>query len=167
MSRVIVTGSFNPITKGHEDIILRAARLFDEVTVAVFNNAEKHYEFSLKEREKLCKAAFDGIKNINVVSSEGMVVDLCRRENCFLLLRGIRNGEDFAYEKMMATANKNFEPRCETLFMTAAEKYERLSSTAVREMIRENKSFDDFVPEKAGFVLREILEERKGRHYEK
>lgn len=165
--KVIVTGSFNPITKGHEDLILRAASIFDEVIVAVFNNVDKKYEFSLTEREKLCRAAFVGVRNVRTVSSDGMVVDLCREENCFLLLRGVRDERDLRYEKMMSEANKKFEPRCETLFMTASEKYERLSSTAVRKIISGNGSFIGLVPEKAEKCLVEILEERKGGKYEK
>ena len=98
--KVIVTGSFNPITKGHEDLILRAASIFDEVIVAVFNNVDKKYEFSLTEREKLCRAAFVGVRNVRTVSSDGMVVDLCREENCFLLLRGVRDESDLRYEKI-------------------------------------------------------------------
>ena len=159
--KVIVTGSFNPITKGHEDLILRAASIFDEVIVAVFNNVDKKYEFSLTEREKLCRAAFVGVRNVR------MVVDLCREENCFLLLRGVRDESDLRYEKMMSEANKRFEPRCETLFMTASEKYERLSSTAVRKIISGNGSFIGLIPEKAEKCLVEILEERKGGKYEK
>ncbi|MBS5737727.1 MAG: pantetheine-phosphate adenylyltransferase [Clostridiales bacterium] len=165
--KVIVTGSFNPITKGHEDLILRAASIFDEVIVAVFNNVDKKYEFSLTEREKLCRAAFVGVRNVRTVSSDGMVVDLCREENCFLLLRGVRDESDLRYEKMMSEANKRFEPRCETLFMTASEKYERLSSTAVRKIISGNGSFIGLIPEKAEKCLVEILEERKGGKYEK
>ncbi len=160
--KVIVTGSFNPITRGHEDIIRRASRFFSEVIVAVFNNAEKEYEFSLSEREELCRAALSGVKNARVVSSDGMVVDLCRKENCFLLLRGIRNPDDLSYEKMMADNNRRFEPRCDTFFMTAAGDYGRLSSSVVRDMIRNNEDFSEFVPETAMETLKKILKEKRG-----
>ena len=160
--KVIVTGSFNPITKGHEDIIRRASRFFSEVIVAVFNNVEKKYEFSLSERERLCRDAVCDLKNVRVVSSEGMVVDLCRKENCFLLLRGIRNPEDLSYEKMMADNNRRFEPRCDTVFMTASGDYGRLSSSAVRDMIKNNEDFSEFIPETARDTLKKILKEKRG-----
>lgn len=165
--KVMVTGSFNPITKGHEDIILRAADFFDEVIVAVFNNTEKIYEFSLDERETLCRETFKNKPKIRVVSSGGMVVELCRKENCFLLLRGVRNEKDLSYEKMMAEANKKFEPRCETLFLPSSDKYSRLSSTAVRQIISDGGSFNDYIPENAKEALKEILEKRKGSRNEK
>lgn len=164
--KVIVTGSFNPITKGHEDIVLRAAEKFDEVIVAVFNNAEKKYDFTLEEREELCKKTFEDIKNIRVVSSAGMVVDLCRRENCFSILRGIRNGQDIDYEIYMRDANNSFDSRCETFFLPARKELICCSSSAVRKLIAEEKDFSPLVPEKTVPTLYGILK-RRGIYNEK
>lgn len=164
--KVIVTGSFNPITKGHEDIVLRAAEKFDEVIVAVFNNAEKKYDFTLEEREELCKKTFEDIKNVRVVSSDGMVVDLCRRENCFFILRGIRNGQDIDYEIYMRDANHSFDSRCETFFLPARKELSGCSSSAVRKLIAEEKDFSPLVPEKTVSTLYGILK-RRGIYNEK
>ncbi len=164
--KVIVTGSFNPITKGHEDIVLRAAEKFDEVIVAVFNNAEKKYDFTLEEREELCRKTFEKIKNVRVVSSDGMVVDLCRRENCFSLLRGIRNGGDLDYEIYMRDANNSFDSRCETFFLPARRELAECSSSAVRKLISDGKDFSPLVPEGAVSVLYGILK-RRGIYNEK
>lgn len=158
--KVIVTGSFNPITKGHEDVVLRAAKIFDEVLVAVFNNADKKYGFDLSEREELCRKTFENVENVKVTSSSGMVYELCRRENCFVLLRGIRDEKDMAYELYMSDANRGFDSRCETLFFPASKELTDCSSSEVRRLIACGGDWFRLVPENSVETLRGMLKKR-------
>ena len=160
--KVLLTGSFDPVTKGHEDIILRAAKIFHEVVVGVFCNDEKEYLFSLEERAEICKAAFENNENIRVESSSGLVVSLCKKENCYAVVRGIRDSSDIAYEIYLNGEYKKAEPLYESIFMLADKKYSDISSSKVRKLISEGKDFSSLIPAGAQKKVNEILYKKKG-----
>lgn len=143
--RAIYPGSFSPPTLGHLDIILRASKLFDELVVAVMSQAEKQYLFSPQARLEMLRQVTGGISNVRVVSDQGLLVDLVRRENADVVVRGLRNGADLTFEAQMAQAN-----RCiggvETLFMSCRPEYSMISSTIVRDCASHGAPIDSMVP---------------------
>ncbi|MGL6168494.1 MAG: pantetheine-phosphate adenylyltransferase, partial [Fusobacteriaceae bacterium] len=129
----VYTGSFDPITKGHKDIILRSAKLVDKLIVAVLNNVNKKYLFNLEERTHMIKELFKDIENIEIHSFEGLLVDFMKEQNCNLIIRGLRAVSDYEYELTMAYANADIsEDVIETIFIPATREYMYLSSTVVR-----------------------------------
>ncbi|MGL4687938.1 MAG: pantetheine-phosphate adenylyltransferase [Fusobacteriaceae bacterium] len=131
----VYSGSFDPITKGHNEIILRAAKLVEKLIVVVLNNTNKKYFFNLKEREEMVKETFKNIGNIEVKSYEGLLVDFLHKNNSTLIIRGLRSVSDYEYELTMAFANNEIsEEEIETIFIPASKKYMYLSSTVVREV---------------------------------
>ena len=136
MSRAILPGSYDPITLGHLDIVKRAAAHYDEVVVAVMNNDQKQYMFSIEERTKMVELATAGLPRVRVVSSAGMLIDLFDEVEADVIVKGVRNEIDRAYEKKMADWNLEHNPRAKTVFMQAADDYEAISSTVVRESLQ-------------------------------
>ncbi|WP_250433906.1 pantetheine-phosphate adenylyltransferase [Hanstruepera flava] len=145
MKRAIFPGSFDPITLGHYDIIKRAVKLFDEVIVAIGINAEKKYMFSLDERVQFIKDAFKNEPKVTVVSYEGLTVDFCKKNNVKFILRGLRNPADFEFEKAIAHTNRDLAP-IETVFLLTAANTSYISSSIVRDVIRNNGDYTKLVP---------------------
>ncbi len=143
--KAVFPGSFDPITNGHCDIILRGIALFDEVIVAVGINSEKKYMFNLEERKKFIEIAFKNESKVKVISFEGLTIDLCRKMNANYLLRGIRNSGDFEFEKAIAQTNAKLS-NIETIFMLTNTDTSFISSTIVRDIIRNNGDFSLLVP---------------------
>ena len=135
MSRAILPGSYDPITLGHLDIVKRAAAHYDEVVVAVMNNDAKTYMFSMAERTRMVTLATAELPRVRVVSSEGLLIDLFDREDADVIVKGVRNCADRAYEEKMAAWNLEHNPRAKTVFMQAADDFETVSSTVVREAL--------------------------------
>lgn len=135
MRVAVYSGSFDPITKGHVDIIKRAAKLTDKLIVAVLNNVNKKYMFSLDEREEMVSELFKDVSNIEVKSFEGLLVNFMRENRANLIIRGLRAVSDYEYELTMAFANSEIsDEEIETIFLPAAKQYMYLSSTVVREV---------------------------------
>lgn len=145
-------GSYDPITRGHEDIIRRAAALFGKCEVWVMNNENKKYLLSLEERTALCRAVFRGEKGIRVFSSDGMLLDLVKDRPEAVLVKGIRSGKDLDYERPMADWHRE-KGGCETLYLGAKEEFLTLSSTKVREIFAEKGDLSPFVSEEVGKFL--------------
>ncbi|PNQ73788.1 pantetheine-phosphate adenylyltransferase [Hanstruepera neustonica] len=145
MKRAIFPGSFDPITLGHYDIIKRAVNLFDEVIVAIGINAEKKYMFSLEERMQFIKEAFANEPKVTVVSYQGLTVDFCKKNNVKFILRGLRNPADFEFEKAIAHTNRDLAP-IETVFLLTAADTSYISSSIVRDVIRNNGDYTKLVP---------------------
>ena len=143
--KAVFPGSFDPITNGHCDIILRGIALFDEVIVAVGINSEKKYMFDLEERKKYIEIAFKNESKVKVISFEGLTIDLCRKMNANYLLRGIRNSGDFEFEKAIAQTNAKLS-NIETIFMLTNTDTSFISSTIVRDIIRNNGDCSLLVP---------------------
>ncbi len=145
MKRAIFPGSFDPITLGHYDIIKRAVNLFDEVIVAIGINAEKKYMFSLDERMQFIKDAFADEPKVTVVSYEGLTVEFCKKNNVKFILRGLRNPADFEFEKAIAHTNRDLAP-IETVFLLTAANTSYISSSIVRDVIRNDGDYTKLVP---------------------
>ena len=144
----VYTGSFDPITKGHKDIILRSAKLVDKLIVAVLNNVNKKYLFNLEERTDMIKELFKDMENIEVHSFEGLLVDFMKEQNCSLIIRGLRAVSDYEYELTMAYANQDIsEEKIETILLPASREYMYLSSTVVREIAVNKGKLDKYLDE--------------------
>ena len=155
MRRAIYPGSFDPITAGHLDVIHRAARLFDEVIVAVAHNDQKKSMFTADERMALIRENTASVGNIRVASFDGLLVEFARRENAAAVVRGLRAVSDFEFEFQMALMNRKLEPAIETIFLTPREEYTYLSSRIVKEIARLGGNVEAFVPPSVVRALRE------------
>ncbi len=158
MKTAICPGSFDPVTKGHMDIIGRASKMFDRVVVAIANNSHKNTIFSPEERKKLIIKA--GISdNCEVICFDGLLVELLERENTNILIKGIRNIRDFEYELQMAEINKALNSKIETVFLLSRPELICVSSSNVKDICRFNGDIRPFIPEKiADEVKQRILE---------
>lgn len=145
MKKAIFPGSFDPLTSGHYDIIARGVKLFDEVIVAIGINSAKKYMFSLEERKKFIEDAFADEPKIKVVSYEGLTVDFCKEIGVDFILRGLRNPADFEFEKAIAHTNRDLAP-IETVFLLTSAQTSYISSSIVREVIRNNGDYTKLVP---------------------
>ena len=146
MRRALFPGSFDPITLGHYDIINRGVKLFDEVVVAIGVNAEKEYMFSLEQRKRFIEEAFKDESKVKVVTYQGLTIDFCKEINAEFILRGLRNPADFEFEKAIAHTNRKLS-RIETVFLLTAAKTSYISSSIVREVIRNHGDYTKLVPE--------------------
>lgn len=146
MKRAVFPGSFDPITLGHYDIIKRGIHLFDEIVVAIGINAEKKYMFPLEQRKKFIEEAFAGESKIKVITYEGLTIDLCKKLNAQFILRGLRNPADFEFEKAIAHTNRKLS-KIETVFLLTASRTSYISSSIVRDVIRNGGDYTVLVPE--------------------
>ena len=145
MKRAIFPGSFDPFTCFHYDIIERGAKLFDEVIIAIGVNADKKYMFSLEQRKKFIEDAFADNDRVKVVTYKGLTVDFCKEINVDFILRGLRNPADFEFEKAIAHTNRDLAP-IETVFLLTSAKTSYISSSIVRDVIRNNGDYTKLVP---------------------
>lgn len=146
MKRAIFPGSFDPITKGHYDIIERGVTLFDEIIVAIGINSSKKYMFSIDERKRFIEDAFKNEPKVKVISYEGLTVDFCKEIDVKFILRGLRNPADFEFEKAIAHTNRDLAP-IETVFLLTTASTSYISSSIVREVIRFNGDYTKLVPD--------------------
>ncbi len=146
MKNAIFPGSFDPITLGHYDLIKRSIPLFDEIIVAIGINADKKYMFSLDERKRFIEASFANEPTVKVISYEGLTIDLCKKLKANFILRGLRNPADFEFEKAIAHTNRRLS-KIETVFLLTAAKTSYISSSIVRDVIRNGGEYQMLVPE--------------------
>ena len=146
MRKAIFPGSFDPITLGHQDIINRALPLFDEIVIAIGINADKKYMFSLEDRKRFIEKTFENEPKISVITYEGLTIDLCHKINANFILRGLRNPADFEFEKAIAHTNRRLS-KIETVFLLTAAKTSYISSSIVRDVIRNHGEYELLVPE--------------------
>ncbi|MBK9161873.1 MAG: pantetheine-phosphate adenylyltransferase [Nitrosomonadales bacterium] len=144
MIKVVYPGTFDPITRGHEDVVRRAAGLFGEVIVAVAES-RTHTLFSLDERVDMAREAFADFGNVRVEGFSGLLMSFVQAQNARVVLRGLRAVSDFEYEFQLAGMNRNLYPEMETLFLTPAETYTFISATMVREVARFGGDVSQFV----------------------
>ncbi len=142
----VYPGSFDPITKGHEDIIKRALPLFDKIIVAIGVNANKKYMFSLEERTNWIRQTFNFEDKVEVSNYEGLTVNFCRNKNASFIIRGLRNAEDFQFESSIAQMNKELAPEVDTLFYVTSPELSAYSSTIVRDIVRNGGDVTKFIP---------------------
>ncbi|WP_222983577.1 pantetheine-phosphate adenylyltransferase [Flagellimonas meishanensis] len=146
MRRAIFPGSFDPLTLGHYDIITRGITLFDELLIAIGINADKKYMFSLEERKKFIEDAFKDEPKIKVVTYEGLTVDFCKQVGADFILRGLRNPGDFEFEKAIAHTNRKLS-EIETVFLLTSSGKSYISSSIVRDVIRNGGDYTVLVPD--------------------
>ena len=146
MKRAIFPGSFDPLTLGHFDIIQRGITLFDELIIAIGINADKQYMFTMEERIRFIKAAFVNEPKIKVKTYTGLTVDFCKREDAQFILRGLRNPGDFEFEKAIAHTNRKLS-EIETVFLLTSSGKSYISSSIVRDVIRNGGDYTGLVPD--------------------
>jgi len=141
-------GTYDPITEGHKDVIVRCSKIFDKVIAAVSNNTRKKSLFPLDRRVNYVERVLKEFKNIEVVSFEGLLVDIAKIHNVKVIVKGLRAISDFEYEFQMAQINKKLNPELETMFLMTNPKFAYLSSSAVKEVARYNGCITGLVPKK-------------------
>ena len=151
MRRAIFPGSFDPLTNGHLDIIRRSAPLFDEMIIAVLNNADKHPMFSVNERCAIIREVLPSVETSEcrmlVESFSGLTADFAREKKATAIVRGIRAVSDYEYELRMALMNRRLEPQIETVFLMAGEEYSYVSSTLMKQVFELGGRVEGLIPE--------------------
>lgn len=142
----IFPGSFDPITKGHENILRRALPLFDEIIIAIGKNSSKQNYYSLEQREKWLKQVFANEPKVRVESYTGLTIHFCKKVNAKFILRGLRTSADFEFEKSIAQNNNVMAPEIETVFILPIPELSAINSTIVRDIIRNGGDASPFVP---------------------
>ena len=145
IDKAIYPGTFDPITRGHEDLVRRASRLFEQVVVAVAPNSGKESFFTLEERVKMARDVLTDCPNVEVMVFSGLLMEFSQQQNSRVILRGLRAVSDFEYEFQMAGMNRSMYPEVETVFMTPSEQYMFISATIVREIALLGGNADKFV----------------------
>ena len=145
MTRAIYPGTFDPLTLGHEGVVKRAAKLFDEVVLAIAKSSAKRPMFSLDERVQIATELLEPVANIKVVRFTGLLTEFLKQQGADVILRGLRAVSDFEYEFQMAGMNRKLLPRVETVFMTPSDSYMFVSATIVREIASMGGDVSQFV----------------------
>ena len=147
MIRAVYPGSFDPLHNGHLDVIQRAARIFDHLTVAVLHNPLKPTTlFDIEERLAIARASVDGLKNVEAAMFEGLLVEFCRQSGSRVIVRGLRAISDYEAELQVAHLNRQMNPAVETLFVMTATRWSFVSSTRIKEIAQLGASVDKLVP---------------------
>ena len=161
MKTAVYPGTFDPVTYGHLDVILRASKLFDCVIVGVLHNSSKSPLFSVEERVRILNEATRDLPNVEIVAFSGLSVDFARQCEAKVIIRGLRAITDFEYELQMSQTNQRMKPDIETMFLTTSIEYSYLSSTTVREIAAFGGDVSQFVPEAVEIALREKMKEKR------
>ena len=138
-------GSFDPISKGHEDIVRRGLSMFDHIIVALGVNTSKNYMFSSEQRISWMEKTFADCPNVSVVSYQGLTVDACQKHKATFILRGLRNSNDYEYEKSIALMNQEMAPGIETIYLNTDPKWAAISSTSIRDIIKNLGNAEPFL----------------------
>lgn len=149
----IYPGTFDPITKGHVDLVERAVRMFGRVVVAVAENRNKAPLFSLDERVDMARASLKGMDTVEVLGFDTLLVEFARATESRVILRGLRAVSDFEFEFQLAGMNRHLGPEIETVFMTPSERYAFISSSLIREISRLGGDVSEFVPDAVQLAL--------------
>ena len=157
MARALYPGSFDPVTFGHLDLVDRALRLFDSVTVAAAENITKQPVFSLEERLHLLKQVLPA--KVEVSTFRGLVVDHCRTHGYDLIIRGLRTMSDFEYEYQMAMTNRHLNPHVETVFVMPSLQFSYVSSSLIKDVVRNGGDVSAYLPPAVDKALRSKLQQ--------
>lgn len=147
MKIAIYPGSFDPITKGHLDILKNASGIFDKVIIAVAHNGEKKGFLSTEERVELIKKSIEGLDNVEVDAFEGLTIEYAKKRGAEILIRGLRAVSDFEYEMQLSQTNSALCDEIKTVFLTTKPKYNFISSSTIREILQNNGDISKFVPQ--------------------
>jgi len=145
MIKAIYPGTFDPLTRGHEDLVRRAATLFDQVVLAIADSKAKRPFFTLEERSAMAREVLGDMKNVEVVGFSGLLTDFVRKQKARVVLRGLRAVSDFEYEFQLAGMNRNLFPEMETVFLTPSAEHMFISATLVREIAILGGDVSEFV----------------------
>ncbi|MCC7090467.1 MAG: pantetheine-phosphate adenylyltransferase [Nitrosomonas sp.] len=157
MDKVVYPGTFDPVTRGHEDLVRRASRLFDQVIVAVAINSGKKPFFSIEDRVDMAQKVLMDCENVKIMPFSGLLMNFLQQQNARIILRGLRAVSDFEYEFQMAGMNRGMYPDVETLFMTPSEQYMFISATIVREIASLGGNVETFVQPLVAEKLQKIV----------
>ncbi len=152
MKRAIFPGTFDPFTLGHLDILNRSKLIFDEVIIGIGKNDEKTSMFSIEKRIKLIKSVINNEDKIEVMSYNGLTIDFCKKVNADFIVRGVRNNGDFEFEKAIARTNRLLS-KIETVFLLTSAKTSFISSSIVRDLIKNKGDYSELVPKKIAKLL--------------
>lgn len=145
-TKAMYAGSFDPITNGHMDVIRRAAKMFDELVVAIGINPKKPGLFSAEERVELVRSCCSKIPNVTVITFSGLTAEFAKQKKCRILVRGLRDALDFGYEMQMAHMNRHLEPSLETVFIPTLQELSEISSSLVKEVASLGGNINGLVP---------------------
>ena len=145
MKRALFPGSFDPFTIGHLDIVTRGIKIFDEIVIGIGTNSKKKHMFTLAERRAFIEACFDQESAVRVETYEGLTIDFCKAIEADFILRGVRNNGDFEFEKAIARTNRHLS-KIETVFLLTSAETSYISSSIVREIIRNKGDYSTFIP---------------------
>ena len=154
MTTAIYPGAFDPITNGHLDIAIRAAKLFKKLTIGVYDIPDKHLLFTAEERVEMVRRAIANLPNVTVEFFSGLTVEFARKVGAQTIVRGLRIRTDFEREFEMALMNKNLRPDCELICLLANQEYQFLSSSLLKEVANLGGNIDDLVPKNVATALR-------------
>lgn len=152
-------GSFDPITKGHESVVLRALPMFDKIIIAIGSNTAKNSVFSLEKRIEWIKKTFEGYNNIEICTFNSLTIDFCKQIGAKYILRGLRNSVDFQYERNIARINQELDSEIETIFLLTKPDDAAISSSLVREILTFNGDVSKFVPKKIVITSKDLKNE--------
>ncbi len=147
MKRAVFPGSFDPITRGHEALVLRALSMFDEIIVAIGTNSQKNYFFSIEKRLSWIKYVFRDYPQVKVAVYEGLTVDYCKKSNAGFILRGLRTSADFEFERGIGQVNKLLLPDVETVFLLTSPELTPVTSGIVRDVFKNGGDVSSFIPD--------------------
>lgn len=153
MKIALFPGSFDPVTKAHVDILKRALPLFDKVVIGIGLNSTKAAYLTLEKRKEMLRAIFADEPKVEVQTYEGLTVEFCKKIQSNYMIRGIRTVSDFEYEKAIAQMNHALEPEIESIFIVSKPGYSSISSTIVRDIMRNNGDVKQFIPKEAFDLL--------------
>ena len=166
MRTAICSGSFDPITLGHLDVIRRAAGCFDQIWVCVSPNAEKRDQmFTPEQKLRMVRAAVGDLPNVEAELWPGLLADYARAHGACAIVRGVRSVTDFDAEYQMALINRGICPGLETLFLPASAPYQHFSSSMAREMIRYRQPLENYLPAPIIPLVEELIEKKGGSHH--
>lgn len=154
--KAIYPGSFDPVTNGHLDVIIRAARIFDHVVVAVANNTSKKGLFTIEQRVELLKKVTSSLKNVSVETFDTLIIEYARKRKINVLIRGLRMTSDFDYEFQIALTNRRLAEDIETVFLMPSEHVQFVSSSLLKEIASLDADISSFVPKVVERKLKEV-----------
>lgn len=157
----VYPGSFDPITKGHLDIIERSAKMVDKLVIGVLNNSKKSPVFSAQERKRMIEMVIKDIPNVSVEVFDGLLVDFAKMQGAEVIFRGLRAVTDFEYELQIAQLNRNLDPKLDTVFLVTSVQYAYLSSSSVRELASYQGNISSLVPEELVSMIEEKYKSMK------
>ncbi|MEN8928428.1 MAG: pantetheine-phosphate adenylyltransferase [Flavobacteriales bacterium] len=146
MKKAIFPGSFDPITKGHEALVLRGLELFDEIIIAIGSNSNKKYMFSIEERISFIKKTFENEPKVKVEAYQGLTTEYCKKKGAKFMLRGLRTSADFEFERAIGQINKDMHPDLETVLLITSAELSAISSSIVRDILINDGDASQFLP---------------------